>query len=181
MTDKLLYFYLLVFVFTGTIVPGHSQILEHPITHNPMTGSIGEDKISTRSVKKLTIPFADDFSADHPYPNPDYWMDKQVYINNHLPLNPPSYGVATFDGLDQYGLPYGGGYGGSDTLTSHPFDLADEATVYLSYFIQPKGIGYLPQLRDSFVVEDRKSTRLNSSHVAISYAVFCLKKKRSIS
>src|SRR5690625_4785552 len=27
--------------------------------------------------------------------------------------------------------------------------------------------------------EDRKSTRLNSSHVAISYAVFCLKKKKS--
>src|SRR5439155_6244859 len=27
-------------------------------------------------------------------------------------------------------------------------------------------------------VTDRKSTRLNSSHVAISYAVFCLKKKR---
>src|SRR5439155_24823273 len=27
------------------------------------------------------------------------------------------------------------------------------------------------------VDEDRKSTRLNSSHVAISYAVFCLKKK----
>src|SRR5690625_6683684 len=28
---------------------------------------------------------------------------------------------------------------------------------------------------------DRKSTRLNSSHVAISYAVFCLKKKNHIS
>src|SRR5439155_10932003 len=27
------------------------------------------------------------------------------------------------------------------------------------------------------VAQDRKSTRLNSSHVAISYAVFCLKKK----
>src|SRR5690625_6622000 len=27
---------------------------------------------------------------------------------------------------------------------------------------------------------DRKSTRLNSSHVAISYAVFCLKKKKMI-
>src|SRR5207253_3993554 len=27
------------------------------------------------------------------------------------------------------------------------------------------------------LTEDRKSTRLNSSHVAISYAVFCLKKK----
>src|SRR5699024_11445448 len=28
-------------------------------------------------------------------------------------------------------------------------------------------------------VEDRKSTRLNSSHVSISYAVFCLKKKKN--
>src|SRR5690349_22564800 len=28
------------------------------------------------------------------------------------------------------------------------------------------------------MVEDRKSTRLNSSHVEISYAVFCLKKKK---
>src|SRR5437868_9469480 len=27
-------------------------------------------------------------------------------------------------------------------------------------------------------VRDRKSTRLNSSHISISYAVFCLKKKR---
>src|SRR5690625_6258277 len=27
-------------------------------------------------------------------------------------------------------------------------------------------------------LRDRKSTRLNSSHVAISYAVFCLKKKK---
>src|SRR5690625_2185483 len=32
-------------------------------------------------------------------------------------------------------------------------------------------------LRVDWVTEDRKSTRLNSSHVAISYAVFCLKKK----
>src|SRR5699024_12436607 len=28
-----------------------------------------------------------------------------------------------------------------------------------------------------FISSDRKSTRLNSSHVSISYAVFCLKKK----
>src|SRR5207244_8424893 len=33
----------------------------------------------------------------------------------------------------------------------------------------------LPQARESAV--DRKSTRLNSSHQIISYAVFCLKKK----
>src|SRR5690625_6613900 len=29
-----------------------------------------------------------------------------------------------------------------------------------------------------FFTKDRKSTRLNSSHVTISYAVFCLKKKQ---
>src|SRR2546426_7617174 len=35
---------------------------------------------------------------------------------------------------------------------------------------------------DSFMrarLEDRKSTRLNSSHLVISYAVFCLKKKKN--
>src|SRR5690625_6301747 len=38
-----------------------------------------------------------------------------------------------------------------------------------------------PEERDKLVKEiDRKSTRLNSSHVAISYAVFCLKKKKQI-
>src|SRR5438874_6085736 len=39
----------------------------------------------------------------------------------------------------------------------------------------------VPQRRpghDEVRVEDRKSTRLNSSHVEISYAVFCLKKKK---
>src|SRR5437773_11069838 len=29
-----------------------------------------------------------------------------------------------------------------------------------------------------FLAKDRKSTRLNSSHITISYAVFCLKKKK---
>src|SRR5256885_5390306 len=29
-------------------------------------------------------------------------------------------------------------------------------------------------------VQDRKSTRLNSSHLVISYAVFCLKKKKNL-
>src|SRR5947199_1746100 len=33
-------------------------------------------------------------------------------------------------------------------------------------------------LKIYFPVRDRKSTRLNSSHLGISYAVFCLKKKK---
>src|SRR3712207_8647366 len=39
-------------------------------------------------------------------------------------------------------------------------------------------IGYGPE---ADFAEDRKSTRLNSSHANISYAVFCLKKKKSTS
>src|SRR5437667_8467357 len=35
--------------------------------------------------------------------------------------------------------------------------------------------GQLERARDK--LQDRKSTRLNSSHITISYAVFCLKKK----
>src|SRR5207302_2089890 len=38
--------------------------------------------------------------------------------------------------------------------------------------------GVFDQLGAVDVGEDRKSTRLNSSHVKISYAVFCLKKKK---
>src|SRR3989442_4852317 len=34
--------------------------------------------------------------------------------------------------------------------------------------------------REMNLSEDRKSTRLNSSHVRISYAVFCLKKKKHL-
>src|SRR5437868_10665755 len=33
---------------------------------------------------------------------------------------------------------------------------------------------------ERFDLSDRKSTRLNSSHVSISYAVFCLKKKKKM-
>src|SRR5690606_41647206 len=40
-------------------------------------------------------------------------------------------------------------------------------------------LAYLMNGRDLPFLKDRKSTRLNSSHVKISYAVFCLKKKKS--
>src|SRR2546430_12888722 len=36
----------------------------------------------------------------------------------------------------------------------------------------------IPMYRTIRIVRDRKSTRLNSSHSQISYAVFCLKKKK---
>src|SRR5690606_41768539 len=47
-------------------------------------------------------------------------------------------------------------------------------------FTAPSGSDHPPVVTAPNVaaVQDRKSTRLNSSHVKISYAVFCLKKKK---
>src|SRR3712207_8646946 len=42
------------------------------------------------------------------------------------------------------------------------------------------GASRAPRVRLLRRDEDRKSTRLNSSHANISYAVFCLKKKKTI-
>src|SRR5438067_5456575 len=47
--------------------------------------------------------------------------------------------------------------------------------------VKTSGDDFLPPdraFRFDALPEDRKSTRLNSSHVSISYAVFCLKKKK---
>src|SRR5256885_11909708 len=51
----------------------------------------------------------------------------------------------------------------------------------VAYTVGKYGVGSLKQLVSLvalfYVSVDRKSTRLNSSHLVISYAVFCLKKK----
>src|SRR2546430_9970447 len=45
---------------------------------------------------------------------------------------------------------------------------------YLTYLVQI----LMSVVMATFMISDRKSTRLNSSHSQISYAVFCLKKKK---
>src|SRR5260221_1452963 len=48
-------------------------------------------------------------------------------------------------------------------------------------FIEQGGSSLYPTLAQGVeAAADRKSTRLNSSHTVISYAVFCLKKKNSV-
>src|SRR5699024_11641173 len=62
--------------------------------------------------------------------------------------------------------------------------LDDMANVYaIGEQWDEKNSGWLSILKKAvknqlMAVKDRKSTRLNSSHVSISYAVFCLKKKK---
>src|SRR5436853_4287220 len=56
----------------------------------------------------------------------------------------------------------------------------DLITGVFSEMEREPGIGHAEGLRRAMskLVTDRKSTRLNSSHLGISYAVFCLKKKK---
>src|SRR5437868_11356588 len=68
-------------------------------------------------------------------------------------------------------------------------DISADALPYMKRYAVPITNGaafssYLERIQheheikvEEGLLEDRKSTRLNSSHVSISYAVFCLKKK----
>src|SRR2546430_4048208 len=49
----------------------------------------------------------------------------------------------------------------------------------LASLIRSERVAHLATLRGGAPMVDRKSTRLNSSHSQISYAVFCLKKKNT--
>src|SRR5256885_12129421 len=61
-------------------------------------------------------------------------------------------------------------------LVSHrPVWLLDEPTAGLDKASEERFAGLM---RGHLEGGDRKSTRLNSSHLVISYAVFCLKKKK---
>src|SRR2546429_113360 len=63
----------------------------------------------------------------------------------------------------------GGGLGGSRALSNEPQTMRED----LNEWVALDKAGHY-----SLYVTDRKSTRLNSSHGYISYAVFCLKKKK---
>src|SRR5699024_11673736 len=72
------------------------------------------------------------------------------------------------DGLDPYGY-----------LVGIAADSGNADTIIVSAAKSPR-TAYKPSNAETMMVSalDRKSTRLNSSHVSISYAVFCLKKKK---
>src|SRR5690349_23078399 len=59
------------------------------------------------------------------------------------------------------------------------FRSAEETASEIQRLLSPFGmVTSLSKINTLVVCQDRKSTRLNSSHVEISYAVFCLKKKK---
>jgi len=60
-----------------------------------------------------------------------------------------------------------------DEPSELPTALTDDAAVLMLTHVNYR-TGYMHDMK----AVDRKSTRLNSSHITISYAVFCLKKKK---
>src|SRR2546428_3077175 len=67
-----------------------------------------------------------------------------------------------------------------DVGSKHPHHISRTYTRWCRFFWSRHGRRHLPSSRQ-FPDRDRKSTRLNSSHDQISYAVFCLKKKNTSS
>src|SRR5215203_7196346 len=67
----------------------------------------------------------------------------------------------------------------NDTATTEIYTLSlhDALPIYLGRDVTPPDHGHRAH-RSAPSQIDRKSTRLNSSHANISYAVFCLKKKK---
>ncbi len=113
----------------------------------------------------LNLPFFDDFVYPGPSPDTSKWEGNQVFVNKDFGLNPPSFGVATFDQLDPYGNPWFPfstfGTGPGDTLTSRHINLKDSAgvpyklsdSIGLSFFYQSKGLGDLSKDKDTIYLQ----------------------------
>lgn len=105
----------------------------------------------------LVPPFTDDFSYPSDQPTSALWQDAKVWVNDEMALFQNSVGVATFDGLNEFGFAYKENALGSDSLadvlTSAYLDLQGLSNVYLSFQLQEGGRGELPSSSDSIVVE----------------------------
>lgn len=114
-------------------------------------------KKPSSAVKKTraTLPFIDDFAYEGPFPDPSLWTDNKVFINNTMSAEPITRGVATFDGLNEFGRPYfpeSFTTGMADSLTSVSLNLSgytDLDHIYMSFYYQPQGLGFAPENGDS--------------------------------
>ncbi len=106
-----------------------------------------------------SLPFWDDFSfATNGKAQDSLWdLSASVFISQEIGINPPTIGVATFEGYGADGRPYvlndinARGY--ADTLRSRALrmdlvPLADRARTFLSFYYQVQGEGEAPDRRD---------------------------------
>lgn len=130
-----------------------------PLQDNAVLQQAAQPATGMQRPTLLTLPFFEDFSNNNVYPVPERWTDHYVFISNTMALQPISEGAATFDGLNEVGVPYDSliafNVMNADSLTSQPIDLSSYVasdSLYLSFFYQPKGNGFAPKLSDSFLL-----------------------------
>lgn len=118
--------------------------------------------LAKKTTSSLTLPFFDDFTGYDIFPEGSLWVDRQVFINNTMCVSPISRGVATFDALNEFGLPWdptsNSNFRFTDSLTSQPINLSGYTpadSLYLSFFYQPQGMGFYPLPNDTFLVYGR--------------------------
>ncbi len=148
-----------------------------PLDYNPTlinTNQPGEQidpSLMLRERDTLELPFFDDFSYRQVTVKDSFWVEDYVFVNNRMAINPPSYGVATFDGLNEFGKPYNPDRNNqnsalpTDTLTSQFIDLSPYSAsdnVFLSFHYQPKGKGDGPERIDSLKLEFKAVSDTNT-------------------
>ncbi len=151
--------YCFCFLLAATSIQGMAQERLSSVAAYPaLMKGLRPVSLKTGVPDTLTLPVMDDFSNSSPFPTSAIWTDYQVYINNTFCINPPTYGVATFDAIDSAGQVYSNATTEAflaDALTSKPINLFFplDTTIYLSFFYQPQGLGDAPEPEDSLVVE----------------------------
>ena len=96
---------LFTFCFSLISLLGQGPIIT-PLNGNAQLKHAQLNNSKRQITDTIKLPFLEDFTSTELLPNSLYWTDQQVYINNHFPISPPSYNVATFDNLDSKGKPY---------------------------------------------------------------------------
>ena len=144
---------LIAILFSSPILNGQEVL--SALVSNPVLN--GNKLLVNKNKSAITLPFFDDFSYNSNVANIDLWEQSSVFVNSTYPINPVTIGVATFDGLDEYGFARNffqtNPSSPSDTLLSQEIDLSAVDTAYLMFYFQGKGIGDSPQLNDSLVLE----------------------------
>ncbi|MBL3655587.1 T9SS type A sorting domain-containing protein [Fulvivirga sediminis] len=134
----------------------HAQISYFPLPEvsKPAVNKKSHSTARQQEDTPLNLPFWDDFSFSDNTPSDSLWYTNGVFVNNGMGVNPPSIGVATFDGLSGSGAPYStntNSFGITDTLASKPIDLSGltvSDNVYLSFYYQYAGYGEAPEEND---------------------------------
>ena len=142
-----------IFVFF-LVTEMNAQEFLTPLISNPI---LFKQQLLTNTDKSvINLPFFDDFSYNKSIVDSNLWMKSSVFVNRTYPINPPTIGVATFDGMDEKGLARDFSSNisePSDTLLSKPIDMSGLTSVYFMFYFQGKGIGDSPQLQDRLILE----------------------------